>query len=884
MNIFATQNLKMNKFFFVFFVLLTQLNFAQTQEEILKEADNRNISTKQQVLNELAQNGISEQAAREMAVMRGIDFDTFLNEYFSNNKSAKSTSSKLDQSENTVDKISIKNDFKLQDVDSVTTSNITFKNENKFFGYSIFETNPFKNKEYLIGNIDEGYILAPGDELKIMVFGNNSLEAVLKIDLNGNISIPNLGVFQAAGNTFKTLKTRLKLFLGKFYIGLLSYPQETFLDISLTQIRPVNVTVLGEVNSPGSHLVNGLATTLNALYAAGGVKTSGTLREIKIFRNNKLISTVDLYDYITGNRLNSDVRLSNNDIIFVGSRISSIELIGEVKNQSIFEIKKDETLDNLIYFSGGLPSTASTYNVNISRINSIDKRFDNEKFDRFLTTVDLSKNTAEKFKLQDGDVVEFRKILDEQLNEVTINGNVNIEGKFSILKFSNLKDLIINGANGLKENTYFKKLDIIRTDESGKKYFKSYSLADILSENIKVNLEDRDEIKIYNLEDVRGKSEITITGFVSSPKTTFWKEGMTLFDLIFESTSFEELNFQKRVLKSRVDLKRFDEKTGLYETLVFSLTDLNELNQITLIPNDNIVLYTRNVFEVVDKKVYVLGSVKNSNVFDLEKEMYVEDAILNADGFNEDALKSSVMVYSYDRNIENGTYSNVSKYEVDMDYMLGKVSKPSNPFILNHNDVVSVSSVIRAFNLQVVEIEGEINNPSPIVLNKDSLSFEEALSRTGGLTNLAELKSSYIIRDEKILFYDLTKASNKKSLNLISGDRIVIASKLKPIKTEGAFLNPSSFSDEQKRAKYYIRLSGKKMNRVESTLVVRNNGSSKKVNMFSNPKVYPGDTIVANSKPEKDENDNSQKFFDNFTRIFSLITGALTTLYITSKL
>ena len=140
MNIFATQNLKMNKFFFVLFVLLTQLNFAQTQEEILKEADNRNISTKQQVLNELAQNGISEQAAREMAVMRGIDFDTFLNEYFSNNKSAKSTSSKLDQSENTVDKISIKNDFKLQDVDSVTTSNITFKNENKFLKLTLSKT------------------------------------------------------------------------------------------------------------------------------------------------------------------------------------------------------------------------------------------------------------------------------------------------------------------------------------------------------------------------------------------------------------------------------------------------------------------------------------------------------------------------------------------------------------------------------------------------------------------------------------------------------------------------------------------------------------------------------------------------------------------------
>ena len=108
MNIFATQNLKMNKFFFVFFVFLTQLNFAQTQEEILKEADKRNISTKQQVLNQLAQNGISEQAAREMAVMRGIDFDTFLNEYFSNNNSTTNTSNKLDQTENTVVKFQSK--------------------------------------------------------------------------------------------------------------------------------------------------------------------------------------------------------------------------------------------------------------------------------------------------------------------------------------------------------------------------------------------------------------------------------------------------------------------------------------------------------------------------------------------------------------------------------------------------------------------------------------------------------------------------------------------------------------------------------------------------------------------------------------------------------
>ena len=200
-----------------------------------------------------------------------------------------------------------------------------------------------------------------------------------------------MGVFQAAGNTFKTLKSRLKLFLGKFYSGLLSYPQQTFLDISLTQIRPVNVTVLGEINSPGSHLVNGLASTLNALYAAGGIKTSGTLREIKIFRDKKIISYVDLYDYITGNNLNSDIRLSNNDVIFVGPRLSSVKLEGEVKNQSVYEIKENETLEDLIYFSGGLPNTASIENVNISRIKLINDRNDENRFDKFLNTIDFPK-------------------------------------------------------------------------------------------------------------------------------------------------------------------------------------------------------------------------------------------------------------------------------------------------------------------------------------------------------------------------------------------------------------------------------------------------------------------------------------------------------------
>ena len=173
-------------------------------------------------------------------------------------------------------------------------------------------------------------------------------------------------------------------------------------------------------------------------------------------------------------------------------------------------------------------------------------------------------------------------------------------------------------------------------------------------------------------------------------------------------------------------------------------------------------------------------------------------------------------------------------------------------------------------------------NVSP--LTAAFISFDDALERVGGLSVLADLRSSYILRNNKVLFFDLTKNNNLKKLNLISGDKIIIASKLSPITTAGNFLNPSTFSDQNKRAKYYIRLSGKKMNKTESVVVKRNNGSSSKVNFFKNPKVYPGDVITATSKPSKNDEESTRKFLDDFIRLFSIITGTLTTILITSKL
>ena len=543
--------------FIIISFLFSTITFSQTEQDVISEANRLEINSREKAIKELSARGISESQAKEMAQLRGIDFDTFLDNYLKNNK----VSSKVAKTTVSNDVVT---DLKVTSapvVVSVPTPPkvVVEKDIKNYFGYDIFVNNPFGQKEYLLGNIDEGYILAPGDELRITVFGDNNLEFVSKIDLNGNISFPNLGVFFAAGNSFATVKNRLKIFLGKYYSGLLSSPNRTFLDVSLTQIRPVKVSVLGNVTTPGPHLVNGMATVLNALYASGGISTSGTLRDVKVYRNNKLIKTIDLYDYITQGNIDQDIRLANNDVLFVGPRISSVTLKGKVRTAAIYEIKEGETLEDLFKYSGGLSAVASTNAVNISRIKPFKDRNQELVFDRFLTTVNYSNQNSKGFVLTDGDVVTVQEILTKQKNKVFIEGNVNAPGSYGLDIYKDLKTLINTGAKGVSMNTYFQKLDINREDDQGNLSFKTYNLSSVLNDKVTVALQENDRVKIYSLEEVRGEQTVTISGFVSEPKTVFWSENLSIFDLIFQSVSYDELEFQSKVLTSRLDLKRFDE-------------------------------------------------------------------------------------------------------------------------------------------------------------------------------------------------------------------------------------------------------------------------------------------------------------------------------------
>jgi len=884
------------KKFYLLFLLLPISLFAQNgnvavQNQVLSDAKALNITTQQQALDALRQKGIDENQARQMARLRGIDFDSFLKSNFTSSSFSSTAAPAIFSSTPSIinDTGSIvPSPIIVGNIQDNITSKITKEDAGKYFGYEIFLNNPFAQKEYLVGNIDEGYIIAPGDVLRLVVFGDNTLQLEVKVDLNGNINIPNFGMIMISGSSFANLKTRLKTYLGKYFSGLLASPQRTFLDVSLTQIRPVNITVLGEAATPGPHLVSGLASVLNALYASGGVKTSGSLRSIKLYRNNQLLKEFDLYDYITSGKLDTDIRLTNNDIIFISPRISNITLSGTVKNAGIYELKNGEGINELIKYSSGLPPNASINNVVINRITPFENREQKRLYDRFLTSIDYSKILKQKinFNLENGDKVTFSSILEKSLNQVQIIGNINKEGYFPLDKFNDLKDLIVKAAENLKPNTYFGKVDIFKEDFDGNRKFLTYNLSSIMDGSLKVKLENDDQIRIYSYKDVLGEKLIKISGFGNdSTKTIFWRENLNLFDLIFQSTSFEELEFQAKLLSSRVDLKRFDTKTGNFDINKYNLDDLISIKQVKLLPKDEIILYSRSITENLNKNVTVYGYINIPGKINLTNHMTVEDAILATGGFKEYANQDSVFINREDFDYANGKFSRNYVVLLDLDFLKGLKKANNNNFQLENNDIITVRKKIGVESKRIIKIEGEVAYPSSVILENESNSLISILNYVGGVKKNANLNASYIIRNGKVLSLNFMDIYNNNNNILQDADIIHISSNIGTVQTIGALNNENLFVWEKGyRVKYYIRNSGGKVSKeADYSYLVLPNGKIKKINFFHNPLVLPDSKIIVTRKVFK-SNDNFTNSMDNFLKIITIVTSSLTAAVLASKL
>jgi len=866
-------------------ILISFTGFSQTNETVINQAaqtvQSQNINTRTQALDALRANGMTEIQARQLATQRGISYDQLINELFPNENSENPNTDETLQSDNSEENVEDSNEEK-ENVFEVDTLNYG----SKYFGYDIFNYNPYLDKEYLLGNIDEGYLIAPGDELRIITYGDNSFEQNVIVDRNGNINIRGYGLFFASGNSFKTLKSRLKIFLGKYLSGLTSDPQKTFMDVSLTQLRPVKVVVLGQVTAPGPHILNTSGSTLSALYAAGGVKTSGTLREIKIYRNNKLFKTIDLYDYITKGQLRQDVRLTNNDIVFVDIRKNSFLLEGEVYNNAIYELKENEGLSELLEFSGGLPVTAQTRKVNISRITPPEMRTKEIIADRELITFNYqeAKDTGKKINLSDGDKITFFPILDMELNQVTISGHVAEPGMYSLSTYNDLKSLIIDAAKGVLPDVYLDRVDVTSI-LNGITAVNSYNLNDILNSSTYIQLNDLDQVTVYSNERVDGAKFVSISGYGVDNITTSWKENLTIYDLIFIASEINNPDFLTNLLKSRIDIKRYNNDTGEFKTLTFEFNNVEELKSTLLYPRDKVLLYSTGTTENINKTVGLFGYVNNPDIYDLEDNMYVEDLLLLSGGFQRSADQESLTVNRPALDTSNDRVVRKIDVKIDKDYLLGLKDKPESEFILQDRDILVVRQILGYEESIRISISGEVNYPQTVVAEFRNSTLKQIIDYAGGLTPYANLDASSLIRDGKLITLNFNNLNVDEIFE--NGDIINIASDKGLVSTTGAVKNESNFIWKKGlKAKSYIKNSGGKLfNEGGKSYVILPNGKTKKIGFFKNPRVFPNSVIVTDFRPEgQGFKESITQFIDNLSGTITFITTTLTSILIATKL
>ena len=477
----------------------------------------------------------------------------------------------------------------------------------------------------------ESYELGPGDELAISIWGAAENEYSSEISREGYLKIERIGPVYLSGLTIMEAKSKLKDRLSKIYSGLNSNYNKVFIDVSLLSSRSIIVNITGNIQAPGTYTLSSLISPLNAIYAAGGPSDNGSYRDIKILRSGKEIHSIDLYDYFVKGGLKS-FSLRDQDVILIPSYKKRVFLNGEFKTNGIFEVKENESVSDLLLYNGGIASFGTKSEIYIERIDGLGKS---------IKTV--SKNDFKTFLLNDGDIIEARRVGDEIKNSVSVEGAIMIPGQYELLKNPDIFSLI-KSAGGLKENALKKRGYIIREVDGFPQEVKTVDLERVLSLTENYTLRNNDKLVIASIEELSGPKSVSISGEINEGGSYPFFTGMTIVDLILmskgltEKGSYDDIN----IYRSTYDKSQLNPVETFTTSLNDGYSNLSSKDNIELLENDLVVIRSKLGYQVKEF-VSVSGLVKKPGNYALKSNEYsVYDLIQDFDGFLPDAQLNGV--------------------------------------------------------------------------------------------------------------------------------------------------------------------------------------------------------------------------------------------------
>lgn len=636
----------------------------------------------------------------------------------------------------------------------------------KLFGYDLFNDPTLQStfQPNLRIATPRNYVIGPDDQLDINIYGYSLAQFKQTVTPEGNIYFDQggIGPVSVAGLTIEAAKARIISRLSKIYVGLKSSsygPQNTYLELTLGNIRSIRVSVLGEAVKPGTYTLSSLSTAFNAIYQAGGPNELGSFRNVSVIRNNRVIATIDLYDFLLTSTRNNDIRLQDNDNIRFNTYKVRVEITGPVKRNNIFELTEGETLDKLLYFAGSFAATAYKSIVKITRLT-----------DRERKVIDVPAADFKTFVMQDGDIVSVEAILDRFENQVTILGAVYRPGQYSLDQSKTLKQLVAK-ADGLKGDAFPGRVMIKRTRLDMAQENLSVDLAAILNgTKPDVELQREDQVNVPSRFDLAEQATVGIRGEVNFPASPLpYVANMTLEDLILtagglkESAEAAEIEVVRR--KKDVDIKSATAATA--DVFLFNVNRDLSINdgstKFVLQPFDEVIVrkspnYVQQTYAGVEGEVLIPGRYairsKDQKISDLvalagglTPQAYVEGATLirkvklspeeiaqqqkSVAELSNDSRKSAVRVETIAPDKEEAIGINLKRI----------LTNPgsSEDMLVQEDDVLRIPK-----RLETVRLQGEVLLPTTVKY-RPGQTFQDYISQAGGFTTRSQRNRSFVV-------------------------------------------------------------------------------------------------------------------------------------------
>ncbi len=594
--------------------------------------------------------------------------------------------------------------------DSSWVNEVPFIRTNtRYYGYSFF-SNP--NTEFQPNfNIatPKNYILGPGDELNITLSGLNETDIYAKLNRDGFIKVEYVGLISLTGLTIEQAKQRIFVRMDKSYPALTM--GKTKLNVSLSNGRSVRVTVIGEVERPGAYQVSALASVFNVVYITGGPTVNGTLRNIQVIRNNKMIATIDLYPFLQNGLLPADIRLEDQDVLVFTPTLKRIELGGMVKRPMVYELLPNENLAQALSYAGGFSDSAFTDRLKIVQLNGREKLYKDVETSSFMNYIPMQSDSI---------FAEKKQPLFE--NKVTITGAVYRPGEYGFTSQLSLNSLL-KKADGLRADAFLTRAIIKRVGVNREKTIVSVNLTTLNTNDITLSSED--SIQVFAKDDLVEQQFVTIDGNVRNPGKVLFRKGMQIQDLIALAGGFLNDAAYHRVELSRLEKNRTDAMSNQMVDLMKLELDAALTNKdasLTLEPQDYVYIPRLLNYKFIGD-VKVRGEVLFPGNFALERrDETIQDIITRAGGLTQYGSLKDLQVFRNGTRIGVNLEQNAAK---DMTLLL----LPGDSLFMSRND-------------PYVEIVGAVYNPQ--LIRYESSSFKSYISAAGGVKNRGSLSKAYI--------------------------------------------------------------------------------------------------------------------------------------------